>query len=257
MSLCGSSIVCSRFCRCRRPSLPRLGQCGNQVGAACFEGLASQLLAPASTGSTSAASGKPTLARPSHRTPFQQSIARRFFREADSNGAETAGSDVALPRARAVLVDMEPKVIQQALLAADQSRLFRYTASSSFYRQSGSGNNWSYGFGVHGPQCREEILDRVRRETERCSSLGGFVVHQSLAGGTGSGVGAYLTECMHDEYPGEQLINQVVWPYANGEVIVQNYNALLTLAHLNEVGATRTRAIDRIIDICVFMPSPT
>jgi hypothetical protein len=77
-------------------------------------------------------------------------------------------------------------------------------------------------------------MDRVRKEVERCEALGGFIVHQSLAGGTGSGVGAFLTECMHDEYPSEQLINQVVWPYANGEVIVQNYNALLTLSHLNE-----------------------
>ena len=27
-------------------------------------------------------------------------------------------------------------------------------------------------------------------------------------------------------------MNQVVWPYRAGEVIVQNYNALLTLSHL-------------------------
>lgn len=28
------------------------------------------------------------------------------------------------------------------------------------------------------------------------------------------------------------MVNQVVWPYRTGEVIVQNYNAVLTLSHL-------------------------
>ena len=28
------------------------------------------------------------------------------------------------------------------------------------------------------------------------------------------------------------MVNQVVWPYKTGEVIVQNYNAVLTLSHL-------------------------
>jgi tubulin delta len=28
------------------------------------------------------------------------------------------------------------------------------------------------------------------------------------------------------------IVNQVVWPYKTGEVIVQNYNAVLTLSHL-------------------------
>lgn len=53
-----------------------------------------------------------------------------------------------------------------------------------------------------------------------------------LTGGTGSGVGARLTEELRDEYRTANIVNQVVWPYEMGEVCVQNYNALLTLAHL-------------------------
>ena len=33
-------------------------------------------------------------------------------------------------------------------------------------------------------------------------------------------------------YPKDCIMNQVVWPYADGEVIVQNYNAMLSLARL-------------------------
>ena len=50
--------------------------------------------------------------------------------------------------------------------------------------------------------------------------------------GTGSGVGAYVNQCLRDEYPHCFIMNQVVWPYNTGEVIVQNYNAILTLSHL-------------------------
>jgi tubulin delta len=35
-----------------------------------------------------------------------------------------------------------------------------------------------------------------------------------------------------DEYPAACVISQCVWPYETGEVIVQNYNTLLTLASL-------------------------
>ena len=65
--------------------------------------------------------------------------------------------------------------------------------------------------------------------------LDGFLVCQSLAGGTGSGVGAFLSEALADEFPKARRINAAVWPFTQGEVIVQNYNTMLTLAHLYEV----------------------
>jgi tubulin delta len=69
----------------------------------------------------------------------------------------------------------------------------------------------------------------------------GVLTLQSVAGGTGSGLGSYLTEhVLRDTFPSALLLNAVVWPYASGEVIVQNYNALLTIASL-------TRAADGVV----------
>jgi tubulin delta len=56
----------------------------------------------------------------------------------------------------------------------------------------------------------------------------------SLAGGTGSGVGSYYTEIIRDYYPRSCIINTCVWPYSNGEVVLQNYNFLLTLNKIYE-----------------------
>jgi tubulin delta len=48
----------------------------------------------------------------------------------------------------------------------------------------------------------------------------------------GSGLGAYVVECIRDELPRSFLLTTIVVPYSSGEVVVQNYNSLLTLSHL-------------------------
>lgn len=41
-------------------------------------------------------------------------------------------------------------------------------------------------------------------------------------------------EMLKDEYPSACTLSHCIWPHESGEVIVQNYNALLTLAKLQE-----------------------
>ena len=55
---------------------------------------------------------------------------------------------------------------------------------------------------------------------------------QSLAGGTGSGVVSYLIDAVKDEFPGISLMNIGIMPHLTGEVIVQSYNTILSLAKL-------------------------
>lgn len=94
-------------------------------------------------------------------------------------------------------------------------------------------------------------MELIRREAEKCDNLGGFFSLMSLAGGTGSGVGAYVTRCLRDEFPHAFIMNQVVWPYKMGEVIVQNYNAVLTLSRLyHNVDAIIVMENDHLHKIC-------
>lgn len=55
--------------------------------------------------------------------------------------------------ARAVLVDMEPKVVQGALRHAKRhgKGTWAFDSRRTFSRQSGSGNNWAAGYCTHGP----------------------------------------------------------------------------------------------------------
>lgn len=51
-----------------------------------------------------------------------------------------------VPVARAVLVDMEPKVISQTLSIAARSGHWKYDDQSHFCQKQGSGNNWANGY---------------------------------------------------------------------------------------------------------------
>nr|XP_060612772.1 tubulin delta chain [Anolis sagrei ordinatus] len=188
----------------------QLGQCGNQVGREVFDTICTDLH-----------SGHGLCSKKENES-YLAAGRERFFSE-DKPGALAA---------RAVLVDMEPKVIGQTLSVASKSGSWTYDHKSHFCQKQGSGNNWANGYCVHGPKHKEAIMNLVQKEAEKCDRLSGFLTVMSMAGGTGSGLGAFVTAGLKDAYPTSFLLNHVVWPYGTGEVIVQNYNAVLTLSHL-------------------------
>ncbi|KAH7831792.1 tubulin delta [Monocercomonoides exilis] len=138
-------------------------------------------------------------------------------------------------KARCILVDMEDKVVLRSLEEASRSATWKYDPKNVFVRESGAGNNWAFGYQRLSKTMHEVVLEMARKEVERCSNFEGFLMLHSLAGGTGSGVGTRLTEILRDEYPSSLIINQVAWPFLTGDVVVQNYNGVLSLAHLNQV----------------------
>ncbi len=75
-------------------------------------------------------------------------------------------------------------------------------------------------------------MDKLSTLLEKIDYLGGIICTQSLAGGTGSGLGTYMAEQVKERYAKKPLINVAIWPYSTGEIIVQNYNAVLSLSRL-------------------------
>lgn len=193
----------------------QLGQCGNQIGGELFN-----LLIEDATKLNPQFISK-TVDRKVNQE-YEEEVVERFFTR-DKSGTINA---------RAVMIDMESKAISQTLLEAKKSGKWTYPTGQQFCQKRGSGNNWAHGFLEHGPKSTDAVLEMVHREVEKCDRFGGFLILLSMAGGTGSGVGAHVTACLRDEFPHSFILNQVVWPYGTGEVIVQNYNAILTLSHL-------------------------
>lgn len=141
-------------------------------------------------------------------------------------------SSAGVPVARAVLVDTEPKVVDGVCVKAQQGP-WRYNRRGCVVQQSGAGNNWAMGYNMCSGQFLEDTMDKVRREIEACDMLGGILLTQSLGGGTGSGFGTRLSQYLAAEYPSAVLCC-LVSPYHFGEVIVQHYNSLMTLAYASQ-----------------------
>jgi tubulin gamma len=87
----------------------------------------------------------------------------------------------------------------------------------------------------------------------------------SIAGGTGSGCGSFLLERLNDRYPKKLIQTYSVFPvnHSSGgsEVVVQPYNALLTLKRLTEkadcVVVLDNTALHRIVADTAHVQSPS
>ena len=84
----------------------------------------------------------------------------------------------------------------------------------------------------------------------------------SIAGGTGSGVGSFILERLNDKFPKKLIQTYSVFPNAQeSDVIVQPYNALLTLKrltnHADSVVVLDNGALARISADRLHVQTPT
>lgn len=50
-----------------------------------------------------------------------------------------------------------------------------FDSKNSFTKQEGSGNNWAYGYNMHGPNVRESLLEIMRNLVEEIDFCEGLV----------------------------------------------------------------------------------
>ncbi|KAL9935548.1 hypothetical protein V8E36_005896 [Tilletia maclaganii] len=188
------------------------GQCGNQVGAQFWEHLCRDHgIAKDGTledfASDSAAAGD------------RKDV---FFYQADD--------DHFVPRA--VLIDLEPRVINSVLSGPYRS-LFNPENVWTSKSGGGAGNNWAAGYSA-GEKIADELIEIIEREADGSDSLEGFMLLHSIAGGTGSGLGSFLLERLNDAYPKKLIQTYSVFPHSEetSDVVVQPYNSVLTLKRL-------------------------
>ena len=131
---------------------------------------------------------------------------------------------------RSIHIDSESKVVSSI------PKTFKLREKNVIVGKGGRGTNFALGY--HGMQTHgddhllEDSMEAMRKEAERCDMFSGAVVYNSLSGGTGSGLGARITELLRDNYPCSHILSCIVAPCASGESPLQNFNALLALHHL-------------------------
>ena len=113
-------------------------------------------------------------------------------------------------------------------------------------------NNYARGHYTVGKQMLDQTLDRIKKSTEMCSGLQGFIVFHSFGGGTGSGFTSLLMETLSIEYGKKPKLTFSIYPAPQvSTAIVEPYNGLLqthtTLEH-TDVGFLVDN--EAIYDIC-------
>jgi tubulin delta len=201
----------------------QIGQCGNQLGQAFYDKMASELCNADTWHLTAGFSSHFSFSDWADKKTGKGKSKDAFLSPEENSKKSYQES---IPRANSVLIDMEPKVINSLLNRP--GNLWAYDKNLAFCQQEGSGNNWAYGHYEHGPKCSEPMLEKFRILLERQDLVDGILFLQSLAGGTGSGIGSYLMNLLKDEYPELNLFTTVVLPRFSGEVILQFYNCVFS-----------------------------
>jgi len=123
---------------------------------------------------------------PSDKTPGDDSFST-FFQE--------TGNGKHVPRA--ILVDLEPSVVDETRTGTYRSLFHPEQLISG---KEDAANNYARGHYTVGKELIDIVLERLRKQSEQCTGLQGFLIFHSFGGGTGSGFTSLLMERLSVDY---------------------------------------------------------
>ncbi|KAF2435731.1 tubulin subunit [Tothia fuscella] len=159
---------------------------------------------------------------------------------------ETAGGKY-VPRS--IVVDLDPSPIDE-IRTGKYGKLFHPELLIS--GKEDAANNYARGHYTIGKELVENVIDRVRRVADNCSSLQGFLIFHSFGGGTGSGFGSLLLERLSTDYGKKSKLEFAIYPAPRVSTsVVEPYNAVLSTHSTNE-NSDCTFLVDNeaVYDIC-------
>uniref|UniRef100_A0A182PE08 Tubulin alpha chain n=1 Tax=Anopheles epiroticus TaxID=199890 RepID=A0A182PE08_9DIPT len=150
---------------------------------------------------------------------------------------------------RVLLVDMEPSVVDEIRIGTYRD-LFH--PSSLLTGCEDAASNFGRGHYQLGQTMVEPAMDRIRKLSEHCSSLQGFMMFHSVGGGTGAGFGTLMLERLGEDYGKTSRMEFDIFPSPKvSPVIVEPYNAILA-SHVAMEHSDCTFVLDNeaLYDVC-------
>lgn len=149
---------------------------------------------------------------------------------------------------RALMVDLEPTVMDE--VRRDYKGLFRPNQLIS--AKEDAANNFARGRLTTGLQVIENVSDQIRKITDNCSGLSGFLLFHSFGGGTGSGLTSLIMDELTQSYPKKSRLQFSIYPAPQiSTAVVEPYNAVLTThMTMNESDCAFMVDNEAIYDIC-------
>merc|ERR1712106_1183541 len=208
-----------------------VGQAGVQIGNACWElyclehGIQPDGQMPSGDQSDQSDNGQRYAGaqRDDQRNPYIYKTVGGGDDSFNTFFSET-GSGKHVPRA--VFVDLEPSVI-------DEVRTGTYRAlfhpEQLITGKEDAANNYARGHYTIGKEIVDVVLERLRKQSEQCTGLQGFLIFHSFGGGTGSGFTSLLMERLSVDYGKKSKLEFAVYPAPQvSTAVVEPYNSILT-----------------------------
>nr|KAF6337639.1 tubulin alpha 4a [Myotis myotis] len=127
---------------------------------------------------------------------------------------------------RAVFVDLEPTVIDE-IRNGPYRQLFH--PEQLITGKEDAANNYARGHYTIGKEIIDPVLDRIRKLSDQCTGLQGFLVFHSFGGGTGSGFTSLLMERLSVDYGKKSKLEFSIYPAPQvSTAVVEPYNSILT-----------------------------
>merc|ERR1712154_144087 len=90
-------------------------------------------------------------------------------------------------------------------------------------------NNYARGHYTIGKEIVDLVLDRIRKLSDQCTGLQGFLIFHSFGGGTGSGFTSLLMERLSVDYGKKSKLEFAIYPAPQvSTAVVEPYNSILT-----------------------------
>uniref|UniRef100_A0A8R1Y2Z9 Tubulin alpha chain n=2 Tax=Onchocerca TaxID=6281 RepID=A0A8R1Y2Z9_ONCVO len=188
-----------------------IGQAGAQIGNACWE----LYCLEHNIGKDGKVSNEVSESGTQSQNTENQSITT-FFSE--SSGGKYVP--------RAIYIDLEPTVLDE-IRCGPFKQLFHPEQLIS--GKEDAANNYARGHYTIGKEHIDVVLEKVRKQTEQCMGLQGFLVFHSFGGGTGSGFSSLLMERLSVEYGKKSKLEFSIYPAPQvSTAVVEPYNSILT-----------------------------
>jgi tubulin alpha len=150
---------------------------------------------------------------------------------------------------RSIFVDLDPSPIDEIRTGPYRSLFHPELLLSG---KEDAANNYARGHYTVGKEMIDRVMDKIRRVSDNCSSLQGFLIFHSFGGGTGSGFGALLLEHLSQEFGKKTKLQFAVYPAPRvSTAVVEPYNAVLS-THSTIENSDCTFLVDNtaVYDIC-------
>ncbi|VDM36598.1 unnamed protein product [Hydatigera taeniaeformis] len=127
---------------------------------------------------------------------------------------------------RAIFVDLEPTVVDE-VRTGTYRQLFH--PEQLITGKEDAANNYARGHYTIGKELIDQVLDRIRKLTDQCTGLQGFLLFHSFGGGTGSGFTSLLMERLSVDYGKKAKLEFSIYPAPQvSTAVVEPYNSILT-----------------------------